>query len=207
MAFIRSYSTQRNRNRLENLVINLKVVLPDNISTSVKEEIYALMIKTDFAKLPINITCTRRNLGFREYNIHEKYKEGFMIPIGFVRSFDFEKKEMTVMVFGNLAKSVREMNNPSIEVVFAESEDHHLVNITRFNLINLRTDYDRSNNNSNRSVVHEDSRSTDSNNSVRNEQRQQYHDNDNRVIHSDSDNGITLGEAMPDSIKEQFNVE
>ena len=161
---IKSYSNQKNRRqRPENLVIRVKAVLPDNISSNVKNQITEVLASTKFSKLPINIFVPSK-LVFPETgnDEHKPFRRGNnFISAGFIRNYFIEDKSFEIMVFSKYAEGVSKFKTPAIEIIFMEVGDE-LVNIVRFNIIDVdevQTESDRSSN-GHRSFERHDRRNT-----------------------------------------------
>ena len=136
---IKSYSNQKNRRpRPENLVIRVKAVLPDNISSNVKNQLTEVLASTKFSKLPINIFVPTRLIYTEDSNDDRKpfRRNNNFISAGFIRNYFIEDKSFEVVVFNKYAANVSMFKTPAIEIIFMESNDE-LVNIVRFNIIDV----------------------------------------------------------------------
>ena len=135
---MRSYSAQRRtKTRPENIIKTLSIILPDNTSEELKNEIYSVLGSEQFNKLPILLSA-RRSLvdpSFKR-NARERGVKDRSIDIGYVRNFDPENESFTVMIFGFYAEDVFDIMNPAVEVVFSELNGS-LRNISKLNIISL----------------------------------------------------------------------
>ena len=138
---IKSYSNQRNRRqRPENLVIRVKAVLPDNISSNVKNQLTEVLASTKFSKLPINIFVPSNFIYTEDRSNDERrpFRRNNFVSAGFIRNYFIEDKSFEVVVFSKYADKISEFVTPAIEIIYRESNDStELNNIVRFNIIDI----------------------------------------------------------------------
>jgi len=138
---IKSYSNQKNRRqRPENLVIRVKAVLPDNISSNVKNQLTEVLASTKFSKLPINIFVPSSFIYAEDRSNDERkpFRINNFVSAGFIRNYFIEDKSFEVVVFSKYADKISEFTTPAIEIIYRESNDStELNNIIRFNIIDI----------------------------------------------------------------------
>ena len=141
---IKSYSNQRNRRaRPENLVAKYGLVLPDNMSDEVSAQLFEVLESTKFNKLPINIFMPQRYIFTEDTNAngYKRRNANNFTSVGFIRNYNAADETFEVVVFNRYAEIASKFSRPAIDIIFMES-NNELVNIIRFNLIDLEEHYE-----------------------------------------------------------------
>lgn len=101
-----------------NNYITAKLVLCKNASDSVFDEIVDVLKKTKFNKISFPLS-SYRNL----FDDTVAADDTRMLTVGYIKKFDAENLEFTVMVFPKCKEVVDTFKSPAIEVVWTESND------------------------------------------------------------------------------------
>ena len=135
----KSFSNSKKQRPASNhLTVKIPMILPEDISEKVENEIFDVLENTRFNKIPMQLSAYRRDLGNAYQGNEDK-----SISIGFIKSFhpgdENTDASFTVIIFGKYADSVKDFINPAVEVAYMERNDE-LTTITKFNIIPLGPD-------------------------------------------------------------------
>ena len=129
---------QQQRSASSHLTVKIPMILPDDVSEKVENEIFDVLENTRFNKIPMQLSAYRRDLGNAYQGNEDK-----SISIGYIKSFhpgdENTDASFTVIIFGKYADSVKDFINPAVEVVYIDRNDE-LTTITKFNIIPLGPD-------------------------------------------------------------------
>ena len=112
-----------------NNYITAKLVFCKEVSDAVFDEIVDVLKKTKFNKISFPLS-SYRNL----FDNTVAADDTKMLTVGYIKKFDAENLEFTVMVFPKCKEVVDAFKNPAIEVVWTEFNDKLGV-ITKLNII------------------------------------------------------------------------
>ena len=139
---IKSYSYQKSRNnrpqRPSNLVLKLPVLLPEDIDKNLEDEIYSLLMATEFDKIPVLVYVKAGDIGL-DTNIN---RGPSYIKVGYLKKFECNECNDEVTGFFDVSiynsrnsDAVKKFKHPVIEVEYNDYNNNKLLNIVRFNII------------------------------------------------------------------------
>lgn len=107
---------------------NIPMVITRECSDEIKNEIHEVLADMKFNKISVPLYSVR-NVIFKEDPENKKN-----ITIGYIKSFDAEKDEFTVVVYDGFIDKVKTIENPNIEIIFG-IYDEKLTVISKLNMI------------------------------------------------------------------------
>ena len=135
---IKSYHTTQKNNRREQRPgsqLKLKVILPSDITESLSEEIFDVLVNTRFNKISIPVNT------YRHYTDPNTPDDNKVITVGFIKSYDAEEKTFNIVIFNNNIEAVGKIANPAAEIVYSEYHGK-LGTITKINIVETAIDDD-----------------------------------------------------------------
>lgn len=131
-------NSKQKQQRPQHLTVQVPMILPEDISEKVENEIFEILECTRFDKIPMAISAYRKDLD-KAFDGNE-YKT---VNIGYIKSFnpgdENTEASFTIIIFSRNAESVKNFVNPAVEVEFIDRNEA-LVTMTKFNLIALGAD-------------------------------------------------------------------
>lgn len=111
--------------------LKVSYVLPEDTSESVVAELLDVLKTTKFNRISFPVSTYRYYL-----NSDVAPDDNRVITIGYVKNFNAEKGEFTVVIFNNNKAAIEVFTNPVLEVVFSEYNGK-LGCITKLNIIDM----------------------------------------------------------------------
>lgn len=127
-----SYNTQRQTRtpRVNPNEVKAQLYLPEDLCDNVKAEIIDVISKAKFSKISVPLGTYRCNLD--ESNGDDER----ISTIGYMRKYDPDSQEFTVIVFNNFIDIVKGFGDLAVELLFTTNKDKtKLGTITKFNLV------------------------------------------------------------------------
>lgn len=116
--------------------IKASLFLPANLNENIKNEILDVLATTKFNKISIPLGTYRFMI---DSNISED--DNRICTIGYIRNYNADTKEFTVVIFSKFIDLVKGNSNVAIELQFTEYKEN-LGTITKFNIIPVIVDYE-----------------------------------------------------------------
>ena len=132
---IKGYNQKNNKKILvKDNHLKLNFVLPEDISENAKNELLEVLKGTKFNRISIPVSTYRY---YVDKNVNSD--DNRVVTIGYIKNYNAEKGEFTVVVFNNNCEAICEFANPALEIVFSEYNGK-LGCITKFNVIDMPAD-------------------------------------------------------------------
>ena len=128
---IKSYKQNNKNTQTQPDYMKLGLVLPDDISDRLADEILSVLQQTPFSRISIPVSTYRF---YTDESVADN--DNRVITVGYVKSYDADTRTFTVVIFNANRPLISSFENPALEVVFSEYGGKLGV-ITKLNVIPL----------------------------------------------------------------------